>query len=365
MAQRSSVRTGLYDTIYQLARHSFARNVWNKFRLAISGRGLIGLHKKLVLTYDNKKLTDGAGAQLQRIYGIYSISRLLGASYIHSPLDRVDYQGLSALEENAADPGFHHLFNDLCQIKSDVIGPDDFHIINLPDISLEILHQLVAMFDGHETGGRPILVQLALPYGIADRFPDCYEVCKEISPFALSVRKGGVLRVAVHVRRGDLFVVDSDRMLPNIYYINVAQNVAHVLKALKIDYQLELHTEVPNKKFIVHPDYPGISNRISAAATVSPEMCRIDEFSVLPNLVRCINEPAIDSLRKLATADILVMSRSSFSYLGGILNRNGIILYHPFWHRSPTSWVTVGPTGKFNQLKFKKAVKNLRKRVRI
>jgi hypothetical protein len=90
----------------------------------------------------------------------------------------------------------------------------------------------------------------------------------------------------------------------------------------------------------------------------------MDEFSVLPNLIRCINEPALDCLRKLATADILVMSRSSFSYLGGILNRNGIILYYPFWHRAPSSWMTVGPKGQFDQLKFRKAVKTLRERVR-
>lgn len=169
-------------------------NLWNNFRL-------FGLHKKLVLAYDNNTKTDGVGAQLQRIYGIYSISRLLGASYLHSPLGCVDYQGLFALEENVADPGFHHEFNDLFQIKSDVMPTDDFHKINLPDISMEILHQLVAMFDKHETGGRPSLVQLVMPYGIADRFPDCYEVCKEISPFASSVREGRALRVAVHVRR--------------------------------------------------------------------------------------------------------------------------------------------------------------------
>lgn len=38
------------------------------------------------------------------------------------------------------------------------------------------------MYDRHETGGRPALVRLMLPYGIADRFPDCDEVCKGVSP---------------------------------------------------------------------------------------------------------------------------------------------------------------------------------------
>lgn len=43
---------------------------------------------------------DGAGAQLQRIYGIYAVSRFLGAYYIHTPLKKFGYQGLAALEVN-------------------------------------------------------------------------------------------------------------------------------------------------------------------------------------------------------------------------------------------------------------------------
>src|SRR5260221_264216 len=317
---------------------------------------MYGLDQKLVLTCGKTRRNDGIGAQLQRLYGIYSISRLVGASYLHTPLARVDYQGLSALENNVTDPAYHYEFNDLLRIKSDVMPSEDFHKISLPNISMKTLRHLAAMFDRHETGGKPSLVKLALPYGIADRFPDCYEVCKEISPFASSVREGRSLRVGIHVRRGELFAVDSARMLPNAYYISVAQNLAHVLEALRIDYLIELRTEVPNREFVVQPDHHGISNRISAPAVFTPEMCHLDEFSVLPNLVCYTNETAIDCLRKLATADILVMSRSSFSYLAGILNRNTIVLYHPFWHRAPSSWMTVGPDGQFNQSKFSKAV---------
>ncbi len=336
--------------------------VWKRFRATRSRRLLFGLHKKLVLTYDNTKLTDGAGAQLQRVYGTYSISRLLGAAYLHSPLFRVDYQGLSALQANAANPDYHHDFNKLFHIRSDVKATDDFHEIRLPDVTIDALHELVVMFDTNQTGGRPILAQLAMPYGVADRFPDCYEVCKEISPFASSGHERRVLRVAIHVRRGELSAVDSERMLPNRYYIDVARRVAHSLEALGLDYQTELHTEIPNEEFVVEPDHHGISNRIAAAAVISPEMHRLHEFDVLPNLRRFVNETAIGCLRKLATADILVMSRSSFSYLGGILNRNGIVLFHPFWHSAPSSWIAVDPDGRFDQLKFGKAIKRSKAR---
>ena len=148
-------------------------------------------------------------------------------------------------------------------------------------------------------------------------------------------------------------------MLPNAYYIGAAQKVAHVLEALEIDYQIELSTEVPRCEFVVQPHHHAMNGRIHGPLAVSPEMCRLDEFSVLPNLVRCINEPAIECIRKLATADVLVMSRSSFSYLGGILNRHGIVVYHPFWHPAPSSWMSVEPDGQFDEVHLREAVEAL------
>src|SRR5437879_5830713 len=116
-------------------------NLPNDSRIPISHR-FSDLHNKVVLTYDNMKLTDGAGAQLQRIYGTYSISRLLNTGYLHTPLGRIDYQGLAALERNAIDPDYHRQFNDLFRIESDVGPTDDFHRIELRDISIESIDKL-------------------------------------------------------------------------------------------------------------------------------------------------------------------------------------------------------------------------------
>jgi hypothetical protein len=319
-----------------------------------------GLEKKLVLTYDGSVLTDGAGAQLQRIYGTYAIARLLGAAYLHSPLRRVDYQGLSALERNAGDPAFHDALNEVFPIPSDVSQSDEFHEVRLRDISMETVTQLAAAFDRHETEDRPILAHLVFPYGIADRFPDCYEVCKGVSPFASTPPTDRVLRVAVHVRRGDLLPLKSDdRMLPNAYFIQVAQQVVQTLNELEIEFQIELYTEVPDETFVVTPEHHGIEQRISGPFVFDPGLSRLDEFSVLPNLVPCLNGEAADCLRGLATADVLVMSRSSFSYLGGILNRNCVVLYHPFWHSPPSPWLAVDPDGHFDQSEFSQAVETL------
>jgi len=296
------------------------------------------------------------GAQLQRIYGTYAVSRLLGAHYLHSPLFRVDYQGLSALEENVNDPSYHHAFNELCWIDSDVPPTDIFRTMEVANLTTEVLDGF-ATVPGKPGGDEDTwLLKLTLPYGIADRFPDCYDVCKEISPFSSVPRRGRPLRVAIHIRQGDLMVVESHRMLPNDYFVAVAQRVGDALDAVGVAYGMELHTELPTREFTVTPEHVGINGQIDAPVVVNLEMSSLDEFSVLPNLELFVNERAIDCLRKLATADILVMSRSSFSYLAAILSRNGVVLYHPFWHSGPSSWIPVGANGDFDQPVLQKAV---------
>ena len=47
----------------------------------------------------------------------------------------------------------------------------------------------------------------------------------------------------------------------------------------------------------------------------------------------------LDTIRDMASADYLIMARSSLSYIGGILNRNGTVYAAPdFWHKSLPSW---------------------------
>jgi hypothetical protein len=313
----------------------------------------------LVLTYDNEAMIDGAGAQLQRIYGTYAISRLLGVSYLHSPLAKVGYQGLSALQANAADPDYHHVFNKVFSLPSDV-DPSASAVagmptLRLPNISLKEAEELIAWTGGRDAG-RPTLGRLAMPYGIADQFPDSYGACRQQSPFTAPARDGRPLRVALHVRRGEQIVLDADRMLPNRYYVGVARRVADALETLGLEYEIELWTEVPTGDFVVGLYDHGINGRLAEPFAVRAEMYGLEEFNELPNLVHRINGRAIDCLEGLATADVLVMSRSSFSYVAAILNRSGVVLYHPFWHSGMSAWIEVEPDGAFDASRLTAAI---------
>jgi hypothetical protein len=66
-------------------------------------------------------------------------------------------------------------------------------------------------------------------------------------------------------------------------------------------------------------------------------MSDYDEFDK-EGLCFHLNENMFDTFTGLVAADILVTSRSSFSYTAAILS-DGIIYYQPFWHPPGEKWI--------------------------
>jgi hypothetical protein len=332
------------------------------------------------LTYANDVGTDGVGAQLHRIYGIYCLSRLLGTKYLHTPLGGCDYQGLDAFQNQHKDPAFVDTFNRRFTLPSDrpmTSSPSERTLSVIPNGRVE--RALGLRYGGRRKQLSPIrfskfgrlvadlskrnaetVVRIGAPHALTDRYANGYERCKSLSPF----KKGAsnkVLRIALHVRRGDLTFVNSERLIDNRYYVNIARNLASVLTTAQVPFELELHSELLQKETVVRPDDPAFIGRIGAPLKLHPEQNPFGEFDVLPGLKRFINESTMTSIERLATADILVMSKSSFSYLAGILNVDGIVLYHPFWHYPPDSWLVTKPSGEFNVERFLGKLPRLRK----
>ncbi len=125
---------------------------------------------------------------------------------------------------------------------------------------------------------------------------------------------------------------------------------------------IELHSELLQKDLTVKPDDPAFKGRINSEVQLRPEEDVFRDFEVLPGLKRFINEPTMTCIERLATADILVMSKSSFSYLAAILNVAGIVLYHPFWRNPLNSWLVTEPSSDFDTGRFLQQVRRPRSR---
>lgn len=285
----------------------------------------------LYLTYNNSGFTDGAGAQLQRIISIYLIAKHYNIAYIHSKLFRMSYQGAKCLENNEEDYTQLDRYNSLFTLPSSEEIKFD-RTYSYENLSEELIHTLRDM-EGNT------LLSTVFAHRIIDSNPEL--LLQPLSlPWVQELNRVPII-VAVHVRRGELFVVDSNRMLPNSYYIDCMKSLVEIFTQANIPYEIHLHTEIVTKPTLITPTHHGITNRINTPILLRPEDNCIEEFSIIPNIKYRINEDPVETLQALSTANILLASRSSFSYVAGIVSSSAsrLVLFHPFWHALSPLWI--------------------------
>jgi hypothetical protein len=287
----------------------------------------------IALTYANDHMVDGAGSQLLRVYGIYALSRYLHLPYVHTPLKVIDYQGVIALENNSRSADLPAQYNRVFTLPSDIELPENARSRFIDTPSIEDIERLK---NDAENVHKFYLLRILLPFSITNSDPEMYRCLKEVSPFHAT--PSDIFRIAVHVRRGEEYVVDSQRMLPNSYYIGATMQIVEALKQLEIPFVCELYTELPSRPILVTGRSPGINGRLSKPRVIDPRMNRIEEFDVIPNLQKNINGDPIEALKGMTTADALIISRSTFSYLPALLGK-GIVIYYPMGSRPLKEWL--------------------------
>lgn len=142
--------------------------------------------------------------------------------------------------------------------------------------------------------------------------------------------------IAIHVRRGDIMANPTNpklimRYLSNDYYEKVLRQVVdniHISKPIHI-YFFSQGTPT---------DYP--------------------EFSTFQNLHWCLDMNAQDTFLHFVYADLLITSKSSFSYKPALLNYGIKICPKNFWHGYPDTkdWILCENDGTFDVEKLKLVV---------
>jgi hypothetical protein len=289
---------------------------------------------------------DGFGAQYQRILGIYCICKAFNIHYIHTPFSDIEYQGLQSLTDNCNSSEYVNECNRRIQLKNniDITSIPDIKEVKLNTIDI---NTLLTFQNKCKTENVNIIISLKIPYAITDRIPDIYKHANNIYQHILP--KNSTFTIGIHVRRGELYVVDSDRMLPNSFYIQTAQKIIKECEKHNIDYIIELYTEVPEKDIIVTNEHVGVNGRIPKTTTISKDSDKIQEFDILPNLNKYINEKMLDTFDRMINCDVLIGSRSSMTACASYI-KNGITVYHKFWHNMISSDIEVSDSLFENKL---------------
>ena len=274
---------------------------------------------------------DGFGSQLQRMLSVYCVAKETGAGYIHSGFHDIQYQGLKCLEENKTDDEFVATANRLFKMEGCDEVPSFDEVVLVDYLTRDVL-------DGWLATTRNILLRITYAHRLLDAEP---EIFRHAPTFPWVSPSTHPIQIAVHIRRGELFLVDSDRMLPNEYYYGVMQQLHQMFSKSNQSHQFTIYTEQPTKRTEVSPQHPGIWNRFEANKVISPEQTDLSMFMNIPNTRFKINTDPFETFIEMVNSDILVCSLSSFSYTAALLKKEGHVLIPKkrFWHGSMPHWL--------------------------
>lgn len=270
----------------------------------------------LYLTY-NIKQSDGLGAQYQRLIGIICLAMKYDCQYIHSHITQM---------EHIAEPKQEYLncIEDYLQIQNHFpVMNDDMHFDSIFYLNTTISEDILLKYK-NMAATQNILLIITHAYEMLDKNTKLYEVAM---PFLTSIKKNIELpeyhnisygpKIAIHIRRGDVSPRShSDRYIPLGYY----QSVINELLVLYSNAHVFIFTEISPENAHDFSEFQKTNANIS--------------LKIMPDI------DILTTLEYLIKADVLIMCKSSFSYVAGLYNQN-TVYYMDFWHKKVDRWKSI------------------------
>jgi hypothetical protein len=307
----------------------------------------------LTLSYDSAAANDGTGAQLQRIFGIFAIATLPGIQYLHSGIQNLIIHPLDPFQSDLELSKYLETVNQKFSLPSSLDLPKSYKRVYKVN---QLTFWRFAYFALRALMSRKtILLQIKNPYRVIEKFPTKYRHVRTHFSFVDSRENNSSKEktIVLHVRRGtngaDTLPGElSPRMLSDSYYFTLVKEILE--KYCKKDDPIELViiTDVPKEDFVYNPiasqlEFWSTEPRFrDGSITMQGRSFSDFNFESLARLSVIHGGDPIVALETMRSADFLVMSRSSFSYIGAILNTCGVVFYPPaFWHKPMPEWAQV------------------------
>jgi hypothetical protein len=192
------------------------------------------------------------------------------------------------------------------------------------------------------------------PQVIINRFPhylSCLQSLEGVSRYQLPKNKEK-LKVAIHIRQGELSLSQfKSRFLPLSYFESILEIVSGLLTKKGLDFEVKLFME-PNQEKLVEESDLLIKDSLKLDPS-NPNLIRVGNnkfrisnetpsMSKTPHLYAAqlhLLKSAYETFLNLISADILVISKSSFSYLAGLLNTGSLVIYPMDWDPPLSHWI--------------------------
>jgi hypothetical protein len=294
---------------------------------------------KLTLTYLASYKQDGTGAQIQRQFSIFALSRVIRTKYFFTKYAEISVHPLDPFQTPESYERFLYKLNKELEISGSEALDEAEVIIDLPNPSVLtiFLIALKSFFTRKDT-----CLQIGEPYRVTEFFPEYIpEVTKYLPNWKIPSLPSNSLTIVIHYRQGvGGMVTYPGQKIPREISLDYFKELLSSIKsppniARRIVVLTDAPTEItfykpPSNQTYLWEGTPGFQN---GKLTIQPL-----SFDELKNFGDQLEVKS----GGMAMADVLFMGRSSLSYVGAILNQSGLIYFpRSFWHRSLRSWISL------------------------
>jgi hypothetical protein len=304
---------------------------------------------RLTLVYDHKAMPDGLGAQFQRILTLKALSESIKCNFESFTLEKYDEAVFNDLN---AERKLNEInkWSNLMNITSCDRRPFSISIKTNPS---KLAYLYIYRFIAKITFLRIRLI-IAFPAILIDKNPWIYECFgKYLNQNLLYPNPLKKMQIVVHIKRGESLLSQfKDRYLPFDYYEGLLKLLVRELSLLDIEYSITVLIEKITNP-ILESNNPKVINSIQIDSNnpylielQNGKFCLLDEtfdagkYPYLAQGLFIRNNDAFADFNLMCNADVLLISKSSFSFTAGLLNAGALKIYHPFWHTPSGRWYT-------------------------
>jgi hypothetical protein len=337
------------------------------------------------LTYNNLALKDGSGAQVQRIFAIYSLAKKMKIGYLHSQILEIDFNPGDGVSNHEKMMQYKEKLNESLDFLSTERIENEFRInfklqrfrVFLNMSALHFIYYRLFFLSykfRHKITKKNYVFVISDPYPLISKIPNSYLHVKHIMPVTDDKQSKKMFSIHLHLFRTRVSrSVQKERYTEDTWYLSILDQLSEMLKSNSIDFEIVLHTdinenafwEIPsgsNKQTIEYWKAAGVN--ISGQLMATPQLDILNEFKRFRNLKIVSGIDAVEAWKLISQADIFLMGKSSFSFVGAIYNKKGIIITPEFFIPPLSLWYVVKENSNLDLGKIPNLVYNVNKKLR-
>lgn len=312
-------------------------------------RILLPLSRSPIMLANNTALKiDGVGAQVQRLISIYALSRILKIDFRQNSFIDISVHALDPFQDLESKSSFIREMNLLFEIDI----PRGSSLPQKMELKSLSSWKLLMIVIKHLPQKNALLLSVVEPYSITDAFPNLTVAAIDVFPNWTSFADNLVKDlsrplISIHYRQGvgGLAVYPGQKIsreMPPEYFLSKLQNLP-ISNASKSYFHL--FTDAPANDVVYVPQTnqhehwlgtPGFNDGVMNIEGKDLQSF-FKQHGAHAHLH--IGGNPLEAIAIMSKSDFLITSRSSLSYVAGLLNLHGVVIAaQGFWHPAPRTW---------------------------